>query len=728
MGNVASRHGKCFAVFGGEGAYDSDDDGNDSEVPQSVPREDKRNRGGSMQRVLTQTHEGHEEPPEKRGGVPGNIPSVLSKSNLQLESPQPGTQPGTHSKERLDIVTQMRKFHTRRGMREAFDGYLTKKYTGLATNVATNIELSVRKFSGDKFSPGHILGKGTTAIVRVVEETCRNNKKYACKIIDISKFNEKNIMALKAELDVLILLDHPQIIKFNEVVEDETTQNLYVITELCTGGELFQYLSLQQRVPEDQAKLWIYQMLGTVNHCHHKGVMHGDLKPENFVFADESHQMIKLIDFGISKRLRRAENIQEAREFVGTLQYMPPETIKDGTRTKASDMWSMGVICFQLLSGRLPFGGGNAEDTQESIRLKIGRGLRLIGAKDDVSRALYPRENWDRADPPVSRAAQELIKNLVRRKPDQRWSAEEALQKPYMLELQPAALRMSASYSEASPLSAGGEVYIARCGGKTFVQKASAYKEMSSLRQLGLIFIALHVDTPEIVALRDLFRRIDRKQDGVIDKEELRLSLQATISNTYEDSPSGNYKVADMQHTYSVPEDEEVDFEAMRRNSTPNLSDEEIFKIFEEMDKDGAGEISYSEFIAATMQCNDLQEDDIREAFKLLDRDGDGVVTCKDLRILLQGHGHDSLFTEEKLNEMIETVDADHDGTISYEEFRECMHGHTCEPIQRNDPGDLEIPADMIRVDSSNLGLNELDDSSSDLSAQLARLSGGLTE
>jgi calcium-dependent protein kinase len=144
------------------------------------------------------------------------------------------------------------------------------------------------------------LGRGTYGVVHKVQH--RTNKDWrACKKIERKKI--KNWERFQTEVKILQTLDHPNVIKLYEYFEDE--KNVYLITELCTGGELFDLIIEKEYFSEKFAATIFKQILQALNYCHGMNVVHRDLKPENFLFeSKENKSEIKVIDFGLSKILK----------------------------------------------------------------------------------------------------------------------------------------------------------------------------------------------------------------------------------------------------------------------------------------------------------------------------------------------------------------------------------------------------------------------------------------
>ncbi|GMF65044.1 unnamed protein product [Phytophthora lilii] len=161
------------------------------------------------------------------------------------------------------------------------------------------------------------------------------------------------------EKDVLNRLRHPNIIRLYQTFQDDN--NLYFLLELLDGGELLSHLLHEGRqlgLDEDLARFYLADVVNAVEYMHANQVLHRDLKPENIVVCKDTGGHLKLIDFGTAKNL--TDSALNGPNFVGTPEYMPPETIDNKEPTYASDMWAFGCIVYQLLTGETPFSGGSA--------------------------------------------------------------------------------------------------------------------------------------------------------------------------------------------------------------------------------------------------------------------------------------------------------------------------------------------------------------------------------
>lgn len=208
-----------------------------------------------------------------------------------------------------------------------------------------------------KYIPQEVLGTGASSTVRrcISKDT---KEEFAVKILDLNSGVE-TIEVLRAECmrEVSILrkvAGHPNIIKLQDVFEEDAY--VFLVFELCKGGELFDYLTKMITLSEKRTRMIMRQMLDAVNFIHSKGVVHRDLKPENILMDSEMN--IKISDFGLAVYATDVDELQETR---GTPGYLAPEVLRcgyyDGQAPYGQpvDVWACGVIMYTLLVGFPPF-------------------------------------------------------------------------------------------------------------------------------------------------------------------------------------------------------------------------------------------------------------------------------------------------------------------------------------------------------------------------------------
>eukprot|EP00829_Urostomides_striatus_P004140 TRINITY_DN14472_c0_g2_i1.p1 TRINITY_DN14472_c0_g2~~TRINITY_DN14472_c0_g2_i1.p1 ORF type:complete len:182 (+),score=24.71 TRINITY_DN14472_c0_g2_i1:39-548(+) len=144
-----------------------------------------------------------------------------------------------------------------------------------------------------------------------------------------------------SEINILKILDHPNIVRLFEVFQD--SKRFYLVTELCTGGELFDKLGQQKAYTEKEAACIMKQLLSAVVYCHSKKVVHRDLKPENLLMESATkNARLKVIDFGTSQMF---DTNKKMTTKIGTPLYIAPEVLQK-SYTEKCDIWSCGVILY----------------------------------------------------------------------------------------------------------------------------------------------------------------------------------------------------------------------------------------------------------------------------------------------------------------------------------------------------------------------------------------------
>ena len=198
------------------------------------------------------------------------------------------------------------------------------------------------------------VGKGGYGEVkRVVHKITGETR--AMKIIKKESCDEEYLKSLTNEINILRMLDHPNIIKLYEIYQDSAC--IYLITEFMGGGDVYQVLTRKKILNESQAAKVLKQVLLAVNYLHGKKIVHRDLKPENLMLEKENHWDLKVIDFGLSRVFNKDKKMNQR---LGTPYYVAPEVLKKKYDEKC-DIWSIGIILHILLTGNPPFLGRKDE-------------------------------------------------------------------------------------------------------------------------------------------------------------------------------------------------------------------------------------------------------------------------------------------------------------------------------------------------------------------------------
>ncbi|PVU88167.1 hypothetical protein BB561_005989 [Smittium simulii] len=299
---------------------------------------------------------------------------------------------------------------------------LSKNQTNIINSQHENIEFIVQiikeKLKSEKsFSKNYILGKnlgkGAFAEVKLAFNRMSGNP-YAVKIIDTSKINEHKRLLLNFDVEKSILgrVKHPSIIKIHAIYYESSY--FYVILDLAKGGELFDRIVEQGHFTENETRIIMLQLLLAINYLHFQGIVHRDIKPENILLSEYEGYNVKLADFGLAKIVGETSFM---KTLCGTPMYVAPEVIKSyGKKVYSNkvDMWSLGVVLYICLYGFPPFSDDLAPP---SLNQQIVQGIFT-----------FPEENTNI----VSREAKEFVSSMLTVDPEQRISAKEALNNPWL--------------------------------------------------------------------------------------------------------------------------------------------------------------------------------------------------------------------------------------------------------------------------------------------------------
>jgi len=199
------------------------------------------------------------------------------------------------------------------------------------------------------------------------------------------------------------MMDHPNIIKLHKCFEDQ--QSIYLVLEMCSGGELFDRITNAGYFTEVQAAISMQQIARAVCYMHEHHVTHRDLKPENCLLMTQDpieKNSLKIIDFGLSCSFSAG---QVLKTKVGTPYYVAPQVLA-GNYDQMSDMWSVGVIMYVMLCGYPPFYGKTEADVLRKVRL---------------GNFSFQDADWKN----ISEDAKHLIRNLLKMNPRDRYTAEQ---------------------------------------------------------------------------------------------------------------------------------------------------------------------------------------------------------------------------------------------------------------------------------------------------------------
>ncbi|KAJ0707480.1 putative protein kinase CAMK-CDPK family [Helianthus annuus] len=334
-----------------------------------------------------------------------------------------------------------------------------------------------------RYTIGKLLGHGQFGYTYVATDKV-NGHRVAVKKIDKNKMIlPVAVEDVKREVKILQALSgHENVVQFYNAFEDDSY--VYIAMELCEGGELLDRILSKKdsRYTEKDAAIVVRQMLKVAAECHLHGLVHRDMKPENFLFKSpkvDSH--LKATDFGLSDYIRPGKKFTD---IVGSAYYVAPEVLRRKSGPE-SDVWSIGVITYILLCGRRPFW----DKTEDGIFKEVLRN------KPD-----FRRKPW----PSISTSAKDFVRKLLVKDPRARLTAAQALSHPWV--------REGGNASEI-PLDI------------SVLSNMRKFVRYSRLKQFALRALASTLDEEELADLKDQFHAIDIDKSGAISLEEMRQAL-----------------------------------------------------------------------------------------------------------------------------------------------------------------------------------------------------------
>ncbi len=451
-------------------------------------------------------------------------------------------------------------------------------------NITFGKQTFVGRMNGDLEDKYDILEEiGIGGYSRVLKiQNIETGKLYACK--ELQKNELADIDSFNREIDILIKLDHPNIIKLYEVYENEDF--IYIVMELCNGGELFDRIIKRTEMgnpfTEKEAATIFKQLMSAVSYCHSNKIVHRDLKPENLLLLnndDDTH--IKIIDFGTSLIFKKKNTSMFDR--VGTAYYISPEVI-DGYYDEKCDVWSCGIILYILLCGYPPFNGRDDEEIFLNIR-------RLNYS--------FPSPEWNN----ISNDAKDLLKSIIC---DQfmRLNDEQVLNHIWLKNLAPNAKE-------------GEKIQIN-------INSFKNYSSSNKLKKAVLTFIASRLSEEEVKKLKENFQKIDTNGDGMLSLEEVKKAISQnkgiSLSNVEQ-----IFKSIDTDNSGNI---DYTEFIAASLDKNIYLQENKLYEAFKLFDVDGSGKISKDEI--AYILGTEKKSKEIEKLFKKYDTNNDGEIDFKE--------------------------------------------------------------------------------------------------
>ena len=442
-------------------------------------------------------------------------------------------------------------------------------------------------------SKEYILGKtlGTGAFGQVRQAVHKATKQT--RAIKIQKKANIDMEFLLSEISILSKLTHPSIMQIYEIFEDNA--NIYIVTEFCKGGELFDMISKKGSFTEEDACIIMKQILSAVCYAHQNGIVHRDIKPENILLENKSNDLsIKIIDWGSAAQFNKKERLHETD---GTSYYIAPEVL-NGDYDEKCDIWSCGVILYILLCGYPPFYGEKDEDIYQQV---------LKGEYD------FPKAEWDQ----VSVDAKNLIKKMIEKDPQKRVSALQALQDTWFKK-----------HKEKSRENK----FLA----KNVLSNMKKFKKNRQFEKATISFIINQlILKDERADLEKQFKEWDANHDGVLSKEEIVSGYKKAYGTVDENEIENMIQSIDLDGNGVIDYNE---FLTCSINKDKILRKENLELCFKAFDLDNSGTISLDEISAIFTggNKNSKNAEEFKNILKEADENGDGEISFQEFKNLMR--------------------------------------------------------------------------------------------
>eukprot|EP00826_Nyctotherus_ovalis_P052537 TRINITY_DN6675_c0_g2_i7.p1 TRINITY_DN6675_c0_g2~~TRINITY_DN6675_c0_g2_i7.p1 ORF type:complete len:435 (-),score=136.17 TRINITY_DN6675_c0_g2_i7:130-1434(-) len=425
------------------------------------------------------------------------------------------------------------------------------------------------------YKKSYVCAQRDTGITRVVIGKSRKK----------SKEEEKNF-------EPMLKMDHPNVVKCFEIYGD--SKHYYIVTELLTGGDLFEHITEVDHFTEHDAAVIMRQVLSAVAYCHSKHIIHRNIKPQNLIFESKKpSSVLKLVDFTSADVIHRKKIHKMA---LGTIYYTAPEVLQ-GAYDEKSDVWSCGVLLYFLLAGFLPFIGKTREET-------IGRIVK--GEYTMKGRA------WEK----VSAEAKDLVRSMLEFRPINRCSAKKAFAHNW--------------------IKVYGEKEVDESLTRDVLENLKDFSSKCKLQQAVLTCIVSQLTTKsETEDLRAVFMALDKSGKGQLTREDLIKGYKELYGHKYDEKETVDrimsHADADKNGSLNYTE-----FTVATIDKHKVLTRERLEAAFKMFDKDGSGKISAKELKEVLSGNEEIPKDRWEGIVKQVDLNGDSEISLEEFVALMQ--------------------------------------------------------------------------------------------
>lgn len=426
-----------------------------------------------------------------------------------------------------------------------------------------------------------LIGEGAFGQVRKITHKLTGEDR-AVKILSKKTLkSEADFQIILNEISILRSLDHPNILKVHETYQDKFS--FFIVTELCSGGELFDRITAQTSISESIAAEYTRQILSCLVYCHDRNIVHRDLKPENFLLDNASESAnLKLIDFGAAIECLPGEKLSQK---VGTSYYIAPEVI-DMRYDAKCDIWSAGTVLYVMLSGRPPFDGKDDDEILRNVK---------------KTRYGFNSPEWGG----ISEGAKDLIRKMMEVNVNLRLTAKAALEHPWIRNAPQHALDDSLASQIMSNLR--------------------AFHWEKRLQKATLSFIVSQLTTKsEKEELLELFKSLDKDHNGTLSRQEILEGLCVFSRATNIEGEID--RIMAQVDSDGSGEIDYSEFITATMNKARLLSRDKLEAAFKLYDTDNSGTITKDELKVVFGKQHQYDDSFWEIMIREVDKNGDGVI------------------------------------------------------------------------------------------------------
>lgn len=464
----------------------------------------------------------------------------------------------------------------------------------------------------DFYEVGEIKGSGSFGTVRYA--TCKKCGQSSCvKTISKSDLPEDELAMMANEIEILSFCDHPHITRLHHTFEDDT--QVHIAMQYCGGGELATRLRADGPFCENDVRVLMHQLLSGVRYLHDvRHIAHRDLKLENILLTSAhsqelSQSHLKIIDFGFAEGFQ--PGIKSFNSLCGTPSYIAPEVVSGDNYDEKCDLWSCGVMIYEMTSGCFPF---TFNESVQNI---------YDGFSDDFfqGKLHFREEQWNSCSGNLKLTAKRMCAASVQL----RYSSAQVLDSEWFRRAEDETVKevMRNMHSSCRMLQ---ELHKLAC--KRLEKDSSFEPSLESFLQLGMEKVAYNLQDEEFEEERKLFEAVDSNSNGKLELAEW-----------------------------------------MQFASCCGMSSAEANTIFRWLDADRSGSIGYTEFLSAVLRGAECRKEALLAAFDEFDRSHDGLISFDDLKAVLRENGR----SDEDCQAIFEEAHSKHEGKLDFEEFQRLL-------------------------------------------------------